>query len=461
MPITRRTLLTAAAATAVTASAAEKKLNVHGQSSDKDAIEAKSVFPRHEALGRGIGAMPGRVTWARNEKAVDWSGDGYWWELEHFDAKRVRVMLERAVAALAGESVPTSIEEPPSLASIRHAWETLFAAHNKARGRSTGYSRGEKIAVKVNMNGSGAYGDNAAGFTEESYGNAVLMRALLEELVEHLGAAPQDIVFYDAGRIFPKYLMDYVAEGKGRGVQFRHRAPGQALDAKESSVRVHWAGNIRGSASYLPECVVNAQYLINLANLKGHCYGLTLCGKNHFGSFVNDDRMRAPQAAGLHGNVASASHGSYSVLTDLMANAHLGGKNVLYLLDALLTATGESVSLDADSARWSMPPFNGGFCASLFASQDPVAIDSVGADFLMNEPNMTARNRALAGNDGVENYLHEAAQAQNPPSDTRYEDGLGHAITAPLGVHEHWNNVRDKQYGRNLGKKEGIELVAV
>lgn len=26
---------------------------------------------------------------------------------------------------------------------------------------------------------------------------------------------------------------------------------------------------------------------------------------------------------------------------------------------------------------------------------------------------------------------------------------------------EHWNNMRDKQYGRNLGKKEGIELVAV
>lgn len=461
MAMTRRTLLTAAAATAVTASAAEKNRYTRELSSDKGFIESKSVFPQHEAIGRGIGAMPGRVVWARNEKAVDWDGEGYWWELEHFDAKRVRVMLERAVAALAGEPVPASIEEPPALASIRLAWETLFAAHNKARGRSTGYSRGEKIAVKVNMNGSGAYGDNAAGFTEESYGNAVLMRALLESLVEHLGAAPQDIVFYDAGRIFPKYLMDYVAKSKGRGVHFRHRAPGKALDATASSVRVHWAGNIRGSASYLPECVVNAQYLINLANLKGHCYGLTLCGKNHFGSFVNNDRSRAPQAAGLHDNVASATHGSYSVLTDLTANAHLGGKTVLYLLDALLTATGESVSLTADSARWSMPPFNGGFCASLFASQDPVAIDSVGADFLMNEPNMTSRNHSLAGNDGVENYLHEAAQAQNPPSGTRYEDGLGHAIAEPLGVHEHWNNVRDKQYGRNLGKKEGIELVAV
>jgi hypothetical protein len=26
-------------------------------------------------------------------------------------------------------------------------------------------------------------------------------------------------------------------------------------------------------------------------------------------------------------------------------------------------------------------------------------------------------------------------------------------------VHEHWNNATDKQYSRNLGKREGIELV--
>ncbi len=28
-----------------------------------------------------------------------------------------------------------------------------------------------------------------------------------------------------------------------------------------------------------------------------------------------------------------------------------------------------------------------------------------------------------------------------------------------LGVHEHWNNPVDKQYSRNLGTSEGIELV--
>ena len=28
-----------------------------------------------------------------------------------------------------------------------------------------------------------------------------------------------------------------------------------------------------------------------------------------------------------------------------------------------------------------------------------------------------------------------------------------------LGVHDHWNNVTEKKYGRNLGYNEGIELI--
>ena len=469
MSLSRRSLLAAAASAAATAAATELSAE-RTRSNEVGTLKAEfpdaNVFPKHAALGHGIGVMPGRVAWAHAPNAVHWTGEGYWWELEHYDHEVVRRMLERAIASLAGETVPAAIDEAPPADVLRRAWMKLFVAHNRRRlGNSsetqTGYRSREKIAVKVNMNGSGAYGSSAPGFTEESYGNAVLMRALLDNLVEHLGASPEDIVFYDAGRIFPNYLMQYVAAGQYEHVQFRHRAPGTALDADpERSARICWAGSIRGEASYIPQCVTEATYLINLANLKGHCYGLTLCGKNHFGSFVNGDRMRAPQAAGLHGNVAGASRGDYSVLVDLMAHAHLGGKTVLYLLDGLLTATGESVALTEAAARWSMPPFNGGFSASLFASQDPVAIDSVGADFLMNEPNMTSRNSSLKGNDGVENYLHEAALAGNAPSGTPYEDGSGRRVLS-LGVHEHWNNTVDKQYGRNLGRAEGIELVRV
>ena len=71
---------------------------------------------------------------------------------------------------------------------------------------------------------------------------------------------------------------------------------------------------------------------------------------------------------------------------------------------------------------------------------------------------MVSRNFALAGNTGVENYLHEAAQAGDPPSGAHYGDGLGGRVES-LGVHEHWNNVREKRYSRNLGEAEGIELV--
>lgn len=64
---------------------------------------------------------------------------------------------------------------------------------------------------------------------------------------------------------------------------------------------------------------------------------------------------------------------------------------------------------------------------------------------------------------GADDYLHEAAFANNPPSETFYdpEHAVNTTRLASLGVHEDWNNAQDKQYSRNLGKREGIELVRV
>lgn len=59
---------------------------------------------------------------------------------------------------------------------------------------------------------------------------------------------------------------------------------------------------------------------------------------------------------------------------------------------------------------------------------------------------------------GMENYLHEAALLAAPPSGTHYTDGYGRN-PGSLGVHEHWNNPEQKLYSRNLGQKEGIELI--
>lgn len=89
-----------------------------------------------------------------------------------------------------------------------------------------------------------------------------------------------------------------------------------------------------------------------------------------------------------------------------------------------------------------------------------MAIDSVGADFLMNEPAVTSRNGSLRDNATVENYLHEAGLVSDAPSGTAYTDSQGHTVSN-LGVHEHWNNSVQRQYSRNLGKSEGIELIQI
>lgn len=89
-----------------------------------------------------------------------------------------------------------------------------------------------------------------------------------------------------------------------------------------------------------------------------------------------------------------------------------------------------------------------------------MAIDSVGADFLMNEPAVTNNNDSLKDNATVENYLHEAGLVDSAPSKTVYQNGNG-ARVKNLGVHEHWKDPVSKKYGRNLGKKEGIELIQI
>lgn len=440
MAISRRDFLKASIATAL---ASPSVRQVKAMANNKNT----SLFPSHEPLGNGIGVHPGRVVWMHDPQAVAWDGNGYWWQPENFAEDTVLAMVRSGIRKLTEEPNPAA------------AWQTLFFWHNKYRGKDGGYRPGQKIAIKANMNGAGAYFDDQKGETHESYANPVLLEALLFSLISDGNIAPSDITLYDAGRIFPEYLREMCSKDILRGVHFRHRNPGGSLDAvADKAASVKWAQAISGSESYLPVCVTEADYLVNLANLKGHSYGFTLCGKNHFGSIVNEDRLRTPQHAGLHPHVSSCKMGDYAVLTDLMANRQLGGKTILYILDALITAPGESTGINLKNSLWRQQPFNGHFASSLFFSQDPVAIDSVGADFLVNEPVMLENNPTLRRNHGIENYLHEAALISSPPSGTVYSDGYGKTV-GNLGVHEHWNNAKEKKYSRNLGKSEGIELV--
>ncbi|MBG0858697.1 MAG: hypothetical protein IQL11_04280 [Bacteroidales bacterium] len=109
-----------------------------------------------------------------------------------------------------------------------------------------------------------------------------------------------------------------------------------------------------------------------------------------------------------------------------------------------------------------MPPFNNHWSSSLLLSLDPVAIESVAFDFLRTEFTNPEHTFPYISDPGVDDYLHQTANSGNWPKGIVYApNGDGVAIPKSLGVHEHWNNPVDKQYSRNLGTGEGIELVKI
>lgn len=151
-------------------------------------------YPQHEAYGKGIGAMPGRVVWAHNPDSVEWDGSGYWWETEHFNEAVILKMVNDSIASLGGKK------------DVKEGWDALFASNKEPRNMNGGYAKGEKIAIKANINGSGVFDDDNSGETQMSYTNPMLLKALLISLVKEGGVNPSDITVYDVSRIFPEYI---------------------------------------------------------------------------------------------------------------------------------------------------------------------------------------------------------------------------------------------------------------
>ncbi|RQW03985.1 DUF362 domain-containing protein, partial [candidate division KSB1 bacterium] len=222
--------------------------------------------------------------------------------------------------------------------------------------------------------------------------------------------------------------------------------------------------------AYVPTCVSEAKYLINMGQLKGHnLAGITLNAKNLFGAIMsyppnNIAQSSAPKNAGLHPYVCvhadfhfgghwdfdKRDMDTYNALVDLMGYEPLGAKTMLFFIDGLYSAPDQSTELKKEH-KWKS--FADDWPNSIFMSQDLVAIESVCLDFLRHEPG----HEWVRGN--VDNYLHEAALANDAPSGTVYDPEQDGTPLSSLGVHEHWNNAVDRKYSRNLGTGDGIELI--
>jgi hypothetical protein len=398
-------------------------------------------------MGQAKGIFPGRVVWMHDPRVAQWDGDttdSGWLEDKSTDPVRADQMLRKSLRLLSGAK------------SDAQAWAALFQHYNRTHGRGdVGYRPGERVAVKLNLNCAKREKDPKMG----PYNTPQFVMALLRQLVKQAHVRETDIVIFDASR----WVNDSIfvpAHAEFPGVRFEDRDGGDGRFAiqADKSVALHFGDPATpdNGKTYLPACATGATYLINAALLKGHSLAaVTLCAKNHFGSVYRDTGPQDPQKGWLPSNMHNAimtetrPMGTYNPLVDLMGHKDLGGKTILYLIEGFYAALHQSVP----AQKWQSAPFNGHWTASLFASQDPVAIESVAVDFFAAEKTSTRMVGA------VDNYLHEAALADRPPSRTHYDpEGDGTTLES-LGVHEHWNNPEKKQYSRNLGTGQGIELV--
>jgi hypothetical protein len=415
------------------------------------AIAARGFTPvdaPNQPVGTARGIYPGRVVWVRDTNATLWDGStGFWWSDANTSQFVVDSMLSRSLQLISGGSTKAA------------AWDALFRFSNVSRGLGNfGYQAGEKIVIKINSNQDAGQNWDNGGFQSPH-----LVYALVNQLIAVVGVAGADITIADSSR----YIGDPIYN-KIRGNPDFH------FQAVRFVVRPDLSRNGRLAASpdyghpikfvkpnpaaadipdhYPPACYTEAGYIINLSLLRSHqLFGVTLAAKNHFGSVFNGSSF-SPSLLHGFGIAASPANGIGDPHCHpvLIGHEQLGGKTVLYLMDGLYTAVHQG---SKTITRWQT--LGNDYFSSLLASLDPVAIDSVALDFLRSEPTM----QIPPLNVNACNYLHEAAQAGNPPSGAVYDPEGDGTPLQNLGVHEHWNNSTDRQYSRDLGTGSGIEFV--
>jgi hypothetical protein len=429
-------------------------------------------------VGIARGINPGRVVWARDPLATKWAGhwrqnSDQWWLDENTDQSHVDALLAATLIKLT------------SATNGEHAWQKIFEYYNQhtRQMEHRGYRPGEVVAVKINLNNSSS--DKMDNYIDAS---PQMVLAMVRQLVNQAHVRQADIFVYDARRMIPAYMLTKVWR-EFKDVRFLQW---DAPDKNQLKLPVYgdysrletaqWVDGISYShgqykdAKLIPKQVFDATYLVNLALLKAHSYpyntmedgdsgqtAVTMTGKNHFGSIKGTPELHAA----INTDQDGTPH-AYSPTVDLAASPNLGAKTILYVLDGLYCGR----KWRSYPMHFPNPPFGNRvepyetpeWPASVLASMDGVALDSVGLDLLLAQ---TKNNNDKDGHPRIlircnaDDYLFEMAEADHPPSGTVYKQG-GKMVSS-LGVHERWDSDATKRYSRNLDpvNGKGIELIYI
>ena len=412
-----------------------------------------SYFQANDPKGVAQGIFPGRVVWVHNPDATNAgmtnkSGD-YWYMDKNCNQAIVDEMLSSGIRRMGGK------------ANIAEAWDGVFKYFNNNHGKGlVGYTPGETFAIKINLTNSCC---SSVG-TAKMDASPQMVLGILKQLIEVVKVPQEDIWIGDNYRLFRDdywtkchsvYPNVHYVDGTGKNGREQTKPSADQIlvfsDKKETSS--------------LPQHYLDAAYLINMPCMKSHdAGGITLAAKNNQGAVLsykaeNGNTPAKQSAYYMHYALPNPPDGvqktdQYRHLVDYMGHNELGGKTLLYIVDGLWAGR----NWDGTVEKWQMTPFNNDYPSSLFLSQDAVAIESVCFDFLLKEYATKATNVKFPYYVGVDDYMKQAADPANWPAGIQYDPEDDGTLLKSLGVYEHWNNATDKQYSRNLGIGNGIEL---
>ena len=429
----------------------------------------------NQPIGEAVGIHPGRVIWAWDPEATDENLTGHYFKEEYNNQKVISKMFSESVKKLAGEK------------SVAASWDAIFRSFNSRKNLvEKGYTPGEKIFIKINQT-SGRGSLKVAARKEGNYDihesssrrrgrhigtcqtTPYLALALLRHLVNECGIAQSDIAIGDPQN--PTFGHNYRAwAAEFPEVVYTDRTfgtYGRTLIHPTKDELLIYSDKIQ--TDKLWDIIENADYMINLANLKPHSLaGITLTAKNHFGSHSREMARHLHYShvvPVIRGIASNSGYKKYRVMVDLMGSKYLGQNTLLFIIDGLY---GGGSGEGGPPVKYFMAPFNHDWSNSILISEDQVALESVCFDFLRTEWNGINKHdpsnstyESMPNVEGVDDYLHQAADKSNWPEGITYDpDNSGISIPS-LGIHEHWNDPERKQYSRNLGKSYGIELISI
>lgn len=275
-----------------------------------------------------------------------------------------------------------------------------------------GYITGKKIAIKPNLNNTGI------GYSKAIMTSPQLISAVIEGLIE-ADFSVQDIIVYDLTARINKELAQWLNGFKVKTV-FRPKYDGLleklysrlhlAPQDQDTNAPIRMRSTITDDLGdmvtcYIPNVLTHADYLINLPVFKAHQFVLQSGAlKNHFGTVRFSNHNAYPVV--LHGGAIEKN------IVDINSNEHITRKTSIIIADCLYGAPCFTRGAHGRvPTRWRTLS-TGPSPSSLFISSDPVALESVLADYIIRE------QEAAGYSPYSHQYLHDAME-------------LG------LGVHEH------------------------